>query len=74
MAKKDWKQNLNQFFSDFPQRLSKQLDELEGGMKPNSLVLTDIQCPTCSRPMAIRTAGTGVFLGCSGYALPPKER
>ena len=24
--------------------------------------------------MQIRTAGTGVFLGCSGYALPPKER
>ena len=24
--------------------------------------------------MMIRTAGTGVFLGCSGYALPPKER
>lgn len=22
----------------------------------------------------IRTAGTGVFLGCSGYSLPPKER
>ncbi len=24
--------------------------------------------------MGIRTASTGVFLGCSGYALPPKER
>ena len=24
--------------------------------------------------MSIRTASTGVFLGCSGYALPPKER
>lgn len=24
--------------------------------------------------MTIRTASTGVFLGCSGYALPPKER
>ncbi|MDY4279682.1 MAG: type I DNA topoisomerase [[Pasteurella] mairii] len=74
-GEKDWKTELNQFFSDFSQRLSKaELDELEGGMKPNSLVLTDIQCPTCSRPMAIRTASTGVFLGCSGYALPPKER
>ncbi|MGU3844880.1 topoisomerase DNA-binding C4 zinc finger domain-containing protein, partial [Vibrio diabolicus] len=36
--------------------------------------MTDIECPTCSRPMGIRTASTGVFLGCSGYALPPKER
>ena len=24
--------------------------------------------------MQIRTGATGVFLGCSGYALPPKER
>ncbi len=24
--------------------------------------------------MGIRTASTGVFLGCSGYALSPKER
>jgi len=36
--------------------------------------MTDIPCPTCDRPMQVRTASTGVFLGCSGYALPPKER
>jgi len=24
--------------------------------------------------MQIRTASTGVFMGCSGYSLPPKER
>ncbi|MCB1672124.1 MAG: topoisomerase DNA-binding C4 zinc finger domain-containing protein, partial [Pseudomonadales bacterium] len=35
---------------------------------------TDIPCPKCGRPMQIRTASTGVFLGCSGYSLPPKER
>ena len=74
-GEKNWKAELNQFFKDFSTQLSTaELDELEGGMKPNSLVLTDIDCPTCSRKMAIRTASTGVFLGCSGYALPPKER
>lgn len=74
-GKKDWKTELNQFFKDFSGQLTTaELDELEGGMKPNSLVLTDIQCPTCGRPMAIRTASTGVFLGCSGYALAPKDR
>ncbi|MCV5688052.1 DNA topoisomerase I subunit omega, partial [Escherichia coli] len=51
-----------------------ELDESEGGMKLNHIVMTDIACPTCGRPMGIRTASTGVFLGCSGYALPPKER
>ncbi|NBI40597.1 type I DNA topoisomerase [[Haemophilus] felis] len=74
-GEKDWKQELNQFFADFSRKLSQaELNELEGGMKPNSLVETDIACPTCSRKMAIRTASTGVFLGCSGYALAPKER
>jgi DNA topoisomerase-1 len=46
----------------------------DGGMPNNDPVLTDIDCPTCGRKMGIRTASTGVFLGCSGYALPPKER
>lgn len=74
-GKKNWKEELNQFFKDFSQQLTQaELDELDGGMKPNSLVATDIGCPTCNRKMAIRTASTGVFLGCSGYALPPKER
>ena len=43
-------------------------------MLPNQMVLTSIDCPTCGRKMGIRTATTGVFLGCSGYALSPKER
>lgn len=43
-------------------------------MRRNQPVTTDIPCPQCGRPMQIRTASTGVFLGCSGYALPPKER
>ncbi|VEJ08614.1 type I DNA topoisomerase [Actinobacillus delphinicola] len=74
-GKKNWKEELNQFFGDFSERLTTaELDELEGGMKPNKLVDTDIHCPTCGRDMAIRTASTGVFLGCTGYALPPKER
>ncbi|WP_439241624.1 type I DNA topoisomerase [Lonepinella sp. BR2474] len=72
---KNWKTELNQFFKDFSEQLSTaELNELDGGMKPNSLVETDIACPTCGRNMAIRTASTGVFLGCTGYALPPKER
>ena len=71
----NWKTELNQFFADFSHKLSTaELDELEGGMHPNSLVETEIKCPTCGRNMAIRTASTGVFLGCTGYALPPKER
>ncbi len=73
-GKTDWKQQLNQFFADFSTKLSQaELDGVEGGMKPNHLVETNIPCPSCGRPMAIRTASTGVFLGCTGYALPPKS-
>lgn len=71
----NWKSVLDEFFQDFVSHLeTAELDQELGGMKPNSIVMTDIECPTCGRPMGIRTASTGVFLGCSGYALPPKER
>lgn len=71
----NWKKVLDAFFADFSGDLEQaEQDEELGGMKPNHIVMTNILCPTCSRPMGIRTASTGVFLGCSGYALPPKER
>ncbi|SET31365.1 type I DNA topoisomerase [Thalassotalea agarivorans] len=70
-----WKDVLNDFYKDFTGRLAKaDHSKEEGGMPGNEPVLTDIDCPTCGRKMGIRTASTGVFLGCSGYALPPKER
>lgn len=70
-----WKTVLDKFFGEFSQQLEQaEKDPEEGGMQPNQMVLTSIECPTCSRQMGIRTASTGVFLGCSGYALPPKER
>lgn len=72
---KNWKTVLNGFYDQFLQQLDKaEAAEEEGGMKPNEPTFTDIECPTCSRPMMIRTGTTGVFLGCSGYSLPPKER
>lgn len=72
---KEWKGVLDTFFSDFACQLEQaEKDPEEGGMSPNQMVLTSIDCPTCGRKMGIRTASTGVFLGCSGYALPPKER
>ncbi|MEM9101932.1 MAG: type I DNA topoisomerase [Pseudomonadota bacterium] len=71
----DWKHELDTFYGQFTNNLDKaELAVPEGGMRSNEPVMTDIECPACSRPMTIRTASTGVFLGCSGYALPPKER
>jgi len=69
----DWIDVLNRFYADFSAKLAK-AGEADSGMRPNEPTLTDIPCPKCERPMTIRTGSTGVFLGCSGYSLPPKER
>jgi DNA topoisomerase-1 len=64
---------LNQFYQEFSEKLSTAHDPDEG-MRGNSPTETNIKCRSCGRHMQIRTGTTGVFLGCSGYALPPKER
>lgn len=68
----NWKGVLDRFYADFKGRL--QQAQQPEGMRPNQPVATDLPCADCGRPLQIRTASTGVFLGCSGYALPPKER
>ncbi|NRA71272.1 MAG: type I DNA topoisomerase [Gammaproteobacteria bacterium] len=71
----DWKDSLNKFYKGFTKQLDiANLEPEEGGMRPNQMVMTDVECPTCQRKMGIRTGTTGVFMGCSGYDLPPKER
>ena len=72
-GKKDWLAILNDFYASFTNQLAQAKSE-ENGMRPNKPTDTDIPCPECGRHMQIRTASTGVFLGCSGYNLPPKER
>jgi DNA topoisomerase-1 len=69
----DWREVLNEFYGDFSNKLGK-AQAAAGGMRANVPTDTDILCATCGRTMQIRTGSTGVFLGCSGYALPPKER
>ena len=75
-GKKNWKKTLDEFFGDFSGKLRKaEEEEDEGGMRRNQAVETDIECDLCHQHnMAIRNAGTGVFLGCTGFSLPPKER
>lgn len=74
-GQKDWKVVLDEFYVDFYQKLlDAEKDSDDGGMRPNQAVPSGIECTRCGREMNIRTASTGVFLGCSGYNLPPKER
>ncbi len=72
-GKKNWIEVLNEFYKGFSNKLTKAQGE-EFGMRGNDPTETNIPCTTCGRNMQIRTGATGVFLGCSGYALPPKER
>ena len=68
----EWKNLLNEFYHDFEEKV--ETAGGEKGMRANEPTMTDIKCEKCGRDMQVRTASTGVFLGCSGYALPPKER
>ena len=70
---KDWKDVLDNFYKNFTSQLQIAQDA-ESGMRRNAPTDTDIECNKCGRNMQIRTGSTGVFLGCSGYSLPPKER
>jgi DNA topoisomerase-1 len=72
-GKLNWLKVLDDFYANFTAQLHKAQGE-EGGMRANDPTETDIKCPQCGRNMQIRTGTTGVFLGCSGYNLPPKER
>ncbi|MBO6702540.1 MAG: type I DNA topoisomerase [Pseudomonadales bacterium] len=70
----EWKNLLNDFYKDFENKVETAEGDGEGSMRANDPSMTDIKCEKCGRDMQIRTASTGVFMGCSGYALPPKER
>ena len=69
---RDWIGVLNSFYRDFSGKL--EAAARPDGMRPNTPTTTGIACGACGRPMQIRSASTGVFLGCSGYGAPAKER
>ncbi|OOS05354.1 DNA topoisomerase I [Moraxella cuniculi DSM 21768] len=69
----NWKVVLNNFYHEFKQKLD--TAKSSDGMRPNNPTnVPEIGCDACGRPMQVRTGSTGVFLGCTGYNLPPKER
>ena len=69
----DWKDVLDNFYGDFKKTLERAKEK--DGMRPNDPTdVPDVHCDICGRPMQLRTGSTGVFLGCTGYNLPPKER
>ena len=68
-GQKPFKQVLNEFYAGFSQKLTRAQEEMLG----NQATATNISCPACQRPMLVRVATTGTFLGCSGYSAPKDE-
>ena len=75
-GERQWKALLDEFYGDFKGRLKQARgDDSHEGMRRNQPVeVAEVACELCQRAMQIRTGSTGVFLGCSGYNLAPKER
>ncbi|HCG95256.1 MAG TPA: type I DNA topoisomerase [Halieaceae bacterium] len=73
-GRKDWRDVLDAFYDDFRSKLDLAEQPGASGMQANEPTPTGIACGSCGRSMQVRTASTGVFLGCSGYNLPPRER
>ncbi|GAA4342954.1 type I DNA topoisomerase [Kangiella taiwanensis] len=75
-GRSDWRITLDEFYEEFSEQLKKaDQSQDEGGMRRNEAVETELDCEKCGEhKLAIRNASTGVFLGCTGYSLPPKER
>ena len=66
----EWRRVLDEFYTEFKEMLEKARGP--EGMRKNAAIEVDIQCSSCGRPMNLRTAKTGVFLGCSGFNQPKK--
>ncbi len=73
LGEKPWKEVLNGYYDDFAERFVRAADS-ESGMRKNVPIETDIPCPECQLNLLIRTASSGTFLGCSGFALPKDKR
>ena len=69
---REWLSVLDTFYRGFSRKLA--TAARADGMRPNTPTETGVDCAACGRRMQVRSASTGVFLGCSGYSLPPAER
>lgn len=68
-GKRDWIANLDEFYKDFSEHLSKaSLPADQGGMPNNKVIEIDMMCPQCGKyRMAAHMGRTGTFLSCMGY-------
>ena len=56
-----WTDVLGRFYDSFEKDLAKANEGMKGE------VLTEVSCPECHRPMAVKSGRNGIFLACTGY-------
>jgi DNA topoisomerase-1 len=56
-----WTKILDSFYRSFGKDLELAKKEMKGE------VMTDLPCPECQKPLAIKSGRNGLFLGCSGF-------
>ncbi len=56
-----WTKVLERFYRAFGKDLEKARKEMKGE------AMTDLSCPECRKPLAIKSGRNGLFLGCSGF-------
>ena len=56
-----WTDVLGRFYDSFERDLAKANEGMKGE------VLTEVSCPECHRPMAVKSGRNGIFLACTGY-------
>ena len=56
-----WTKILDSFYRSFGKDLEMAKKKMKGE------VMTDLPCPECQKPLAIKSGRNGLFLGCSGF-------
>ncbi|MGD8983417.1 MAG: type I DNA topoisomerase [Desulfobacteraceae bacterium] len=56
-----WTKVLDSFYRSFGKDLEMAKKKMKGE------VMTDLPCPECQKPLAIKSGRNGLFLGCSGF-------
>ena len=56
-----WTKVLDSFYHSFGKDLEMAKKKMKGE------VMTDLPCPECKKPLAIKSGRNGLFLGCSGF-------
>ncbi len=65
-GKRDWVEDLREFYSKFERDLERAREEMKN-IKKEGVEVTDEECPVCGAKLVVRYGRYGKFLACSRY-------